>query len=199
MPSAVNQEWLSQYIKTETVLTPFHVDSMFLMTGRGEGNIDIEVEKSRWAEDILPGLGFGVWKTYEIPVSNEAALGKVDDYIAQAVKNFYTGDWKDSLARSRDAIQALQPYLEKHGNPVYTDKKGPSDQKFTEMVASFSNLASSMYDFQAKTFSLLSAGAHPESPGMMVERADAELGLTIAMACRRYVGARIAETSTKQA
>ncbi len=186
----VYENWFAQHVRTEIIQVPFFIDSLNLMTGRGEGNMDIEVDKSRWAEDILPDLGFGVWKTYEIPVSDLAALGKVDEYVEQAAKNFNTGDWKDSLARSRDAVQALEPYLRKYGNPVYDDKKGTAAEKFADMTASFSNLTSSMYDFQAKVFSLLSAGAHPESSGATVERADAELGLSVVMACRRYVGAR---------
>ena len=189
--AAVNQSWLPQFVRHEQVEMPFNIDNLYVFTGRGENNMDIEVDKSRWAEEVLPILGYGVWKTYEIPVSDQAALGKVDEYIEQAAKQFSIGEWKTSLARSRDAIQALAPYLQKYGNPVYTDKKGPADQKFTEVADSFGKLSSSMYDFQSKVFSLLSAGSHPEAEGTAVERADAELGLTLAMACRRYVGSRM--------
>ncbi len=189
--TALSQKSLPDFIRHEQVEVPFNVDNLYVLTGRGENNMDIEVDKSGWAEDILPILGYGVWKTYEIPFSDQATLGKVDEYIEQAAKQFSIGEWKTSLSRSRDAIQALVPYLQKYGNPVYTDKKGPADQKFTDVTDSFGKLSSSMYDFQSKVFSLLSAGSHPEAEGTAVERPDAELGLTLAMACRRYVGSRM--------
>jgi hypothetical protein len=178
--------------RVEQIEVPFSIDSMNVSTGRGENSMDIEVEKSRWAEEVLPVLGYGVWKTYEIPISDLPALGKVDEYIEQAAKQFEIGEWKASLARSRDAVQTLEPYLKKYGNPVYSDRKGgPSEQKFGDLTDAFSKLASTMYEFQSKVFGLLSAGSHPEADGTTVERADAELGLTVAMACRRYVGSRM--------
>jgi hypothetical protein len=97
------------------------------------------------------------------------------------------------MGRSRDAIQGLEPYLQEYGNKAYTDRKGTAKEKFGELVTSFFDLAGSMHNFQSKLFSILSAGAHPEPPGTSVERADAEFGLTVAMACRRYVGVRLLE------
>src|SRR2546425_3266676 len=148
--------------RVEPVEVPFNIDNLYVLTGHGEGNMDIEVEKSRWAEEVLPVLGYGVWKTYEIPVSDLPALARVDEYIEQAAKQFEIGEWKTSLARSRDAVQALEPYLKKYGNPVYTDRKGPAEQKIGDLTEAFTKLAASMHDFQSKAFSLLSAGSHPE-------------------------------------
>ena len=188
----VPMEALAKYVRNEKVAVPFRIDRLFPQTSRGETQT-IEVEKSKWVEEILPALGFGAWKVYELPVSEEAALGKVDEYVDQAARHFNAGDWKDSMGRSRDAVQALEPYLKKHANEAYSDRKGDADAKVAALVASFSGLASSMLDFQAKLFSLLSAGSHPLPPGTTVERPDAEFGLSVAMACRRYVGARMRE------
>ena len=188
----VTKAALTKAMRKESLVMPFYIDRLYATVGP-QGISDLEVQKSQWVEEILPGLGFGAWKVYEIPASDIPALEKVDDYVENAAKHFNAGDWKDSMARSRDAVQALEPYLRKYANEAYSDKKGSADEKTAALVASFSGLASSMLDFQSKVFSVLSAGSHPLPAGTTVERPDAEFGLTVAMACRRYVGQRMRE------
>jgi len=186
-------EQLELYASSSDLPVPFHIDRLIPATVRGQIQL-IEIDKSKWVEEILPGLGFGAWKIYEIPVSEAADLGKVNEYIDQAAKHLNAGDWKDSLARSRDAVQALEPFLKKYANNAYADKgHGTADEKMARLVTSFSGLASSMLDFQSKVFGLLSAGSHPLPAGTTIERPDAEFGLTVAMACLRYVGTRMSE------
>ncbi len=186
-------EDLRTYANYADLAIPFQIDRLIPATARGQ-NQPIEIDKSRWVEEILPALGFGAWRTYELPVSDDAALGKVNEYVDQAAKHLNTGDWKDSLSRSRDAVQALEPYLRKYANDAYSDKRhGSADSKMAELVASFMGLASGMLDFQSKVFGILSAGSHPLPPSTTIERPDAEFGLTVAMACLRYVGTRMRE------
>jgi len=186
-------EDLEKYAGSSDIAVPFHVDRLIPATARGQ-NQAIEIDKSKWVEEILPGIGFGAWKIYELPVSEEAILGKANEYVDQAARHLNAGDWKDSMSRSRDAVQALEPFLKKYANNAYSDKgHGTAEEKMAKLVASFSGLASSMLDFQSKVFGLLSAGSHPLPPGTTIERPDAEFGLTVAMACLRYVGARMRE------
>jgi hypothetical protein len=182
-------------VAKERVTFPFDVGRLLLTEPRTGNLQDIEVEKSRWVEEILPGLGYGDWTVYELPIppKEETNLGKADQHIDEAVVQFNHGNWRGSMGRSRDAIEALKPYLKERAGEAYSDQRGAAGEKFEKLIASFSNLTKSMYDFQSKLFSLLSAGTHPEPIGASVERTDAEFGLAVAMACRRYVGVRLLE------
>lgn len=186
-------ENLQKYVEPAEIAVPFHIDRLIPFTARGQTQA-IEIDKSKWVEEILPALGFGAWKIYELPISDDPTLGKVNEYVDQAAKHLNAGDWKDSMSRSRDAIQALEPFLKKYANEAYSDRKhGTAEEKMTELVVSFMGLTSAMFDFQSKLFGILSAGSHPLPPGTTIERPDAEFGLTVAMACLRYVGTRMRE------
>lgn len=191
----VDTHTLKASVLASDVAEPFQIDRLTLSTADGTVQ-KITIEKSKWSEEILGSLGHGRWKLYEVPLTEGPELAEVDRYIAGAHGNFLTGDWKDCVGRSRDAIQALEPYLKRWINPVYSDKKGgQAEQKAADLVGSFTELARSMFDFQAKVFSILSAGAHPEGVGATVERGDAELALSLAMTCRRYVGLRMLQAT----
>ena len=178
----------------ESINVPFTVQSLPLTEGRSGTAKNIEIEKSKWAEDILPALGYGSWRVYEIPLTEVSRVSEIDDELDAAVKQFNDGDWRGSLSKSRVVVEAIRPYVQKYANPVYTDDKGGStEKKLDEFTTSFSELAEKMMSFQSKVFKILSAGSHKLPEGATIERPDAEFGLTVAMACRRYVGVRMLE------
>lgn len=155
----------------------------------------IEVEKSRWAEEILPGLGWGMWRTVEIPLAAlQSDLGKVDDWLHEAEKQLHLADWPASLTASRRAVEAMKPYFEKYINPVHTQQRGPAAaMKATDLTDAIEAWAKSAMGVSEAARKLLHAGAHDVPSGATLERADAELGLMFAVALRRYVGLRMRE------
>src|SRR2546427_4733334 len=125
-------EQLESYVGSSDIAVPFQIDRLIPATARGQNQL-IEIDKSKWVEEILPALGFGAWKIYELPLTEEATLGKVNEYIDQAAKHLNAGDWKDSLSRSRDAVQAVEPFLRKYANDAYSDKgHGTADEKMAK-------------------------------------------------------------------
>lgn len=153
----------------------------------------IEVEKSKWVEEILPGLGWGTWKVFEIPFSDaKGNMAEIDELLNDAQKQFGLGNWADCLTASRKAVEGLQPYAKEFVNQVHSDDRGgTATEKMHELEKEFQNLATSMLNFQASVRKMLAAGAHKPPQGSSVERADAELGLMIVVALRRYVGLRM--------
>jgi len=153
----------------------------------------IDIEKSKWVEDILPRLGWGSWRTIEIPFSGALdGLTKIDEVLSEAQKQYGLGNWADCLTACRKAVEELQPYAKEFVNLVHSDDKGgPAPEKIEELVQEFQNLSKSMMEFQAGVRKMLAAGAHKLPPGMTFDRADAELGLLLTVALRRYVGLRM--------
>ena len=153
----------------------------------------IEVEKSKWVDDILPRLGWGSWRTIEIPFSaDQAGLTKIDEILVEAQKQYGLGNWADCLTAFRRAVEELRPYAKDFVNLAHTDEKGgTAPEKIEELTQEFENLSKSMIEFQAGVRKMLAAGAHKLPPGAALERADAELGLLLAIALRRYVGLRM--------
>jgi hypothetical protein len=71
----------------------------------------LAVEKSRWIEKILPDLGFGRWMIYEVPIENFDGAAQVDVYLENAVRQFLAGEYKLSVAASRDVVETLEREL----------------------------------------------------------------------------------------
>ncbi len=172
---------------------PFHIGRLHVTDSSGT-QLPIKVAKSRWAEEILPGLGLGVSKVIEIPLAGvEDSLKETDKLLDEAHRKFFDGDWTGSLTSSRKAMETLQPVVKAHINPAHADKaKGISaEQKADDLALSFEELAKAMLEYQGAVRGLLHAGAHQPVPGATLERADAELGLMLALSVRRYVGVRM--------
>jgi hypothetical protein len=154
------------------------------------GNRPYLVEPSRWSE-VLGELGYATTRIYEIPVSTEPETSVADEYIQSATTHFNRGDWRESLAASRNAVQALKRSLEATANPVNDWKENTAPEKTAELVAAFDGLVKSMTEYQGKLLTLMSAGSHPVKAGTSIERAEAEFALVTAYACRQYVGRRM--------
>jgi len=159
----------------------------------------IEIEKSKWVEEILPRMGWGSWKTFEIPLLETSdGLGKIDDLLNEAQKQYGMGNWADCLTACRKAVEELQPYAKEFVNPAHSDEKGgPAPQKIEELGEEFKDLGRSMLEFQSKVRKMLAAGAHKLPPGTTLERADAEFGLLLVVALRRYVGLRMSNAKPR--
>jgi hypothetical protein len=154
----------------------------------------LTVERSKWVEKLLPGLGFGNWMIYEVPVENFESSAQVDVYLRNAVKQFLSGEYKLSIAASRDVVETLERELGGNANSAFGDRFGSADKKIRKVTDAFGDLAQAMLAYQAAVKSLLAAGAHPERPEELVERPDAEMALSVALALRRYVGMRLRTT-----
>jgi hypothetical protein len=157
------------------------------------GHQELEVEKSKWVEEILPGLGWGSWRIFEVPISNtQDNLSDIDSLIVDAQRQFNLGNWPASLTASRRTVEALKPLFQEKVNPAHSDEKGgDASAKASNLSEDFEELSKAMLKYQASVRSLMAAGAHKPSTGATLERADAELGLMLAIGLRRYVGLRM--------
>lgn len=174
-------------------LSPFVVGDLPVVA-HDTGSPILEIEKGRWIERVLPGLGFGRWMLYEVPLENFEGVAQVDVYLSNAMKQFLAGEYKLSIAASRDVVETLERELGANANPAFGDRFGSADKKFRKVTDSFTELTQSMLAYQSATKSLLAAGAHPERPDELIERPDAEMALWVALSLRRYVGMRLRST-----
>jgi hypothetical protein len=149
------------------------------------------IERSKWVEKLLPGLGFGNWMIYEVPVENFEGSAQVDVYLRNAVKQFLTGEYKLSITASRDVVETLERALGANSNLAFGNRFGSADEKARKVTGAYGDLVQAMLVYQGAVKSLLAAGAHPERPDELVERPDAEMALSVALALRRYVGMRL--------
>jgi hypothetical protein len=180
-------------VSLDQVGVPFHVNRLHLTDRSGTQQL-IKIAHSRWAEDILPGLGWGVSKVIELPLTGvEDSLKETDKLLDEAHRKFFEGDWTGSLTASRKAMETLQPIVRSHINPGHADKGAgvSAEQKADDLTQSFEDLAKAMVGYQRAVRGVLHAGAHQPIPGATLERADAELGLMLALSVRRYVGVRM--------
>ena len=177
----------------ELLRVPFVANSVEVAPQDRRGLV-LEVERSKWVEEILPDLGVGRFMVYEVPLENFEGVEQVDTYLRNAVRQYLAHEWKLSMAASRDVVESLERELQASASPVYTDKFGTAAEKVKDVREAYGKLVTAMLDFQAATKSLFAAGAHPERPEEFVERPDAELALNIAFSIRRYVGMRLRAT-----
>lgn len=165
---------------------------------RDSQSIVLDVPRDQWADDILPVLGLGRWKIYEVPVTDSKPLAEVDAHIDAAMRHFDRGEWRSCVASARDAIQHSESHLSTAAKTHFSIKESngtitEAGPKVEEIVARYADLVSAMLAFQGKVFTLFSAGDHPQPANVGLERPDAEFALSIALDCRRYVGARFAQ------
>lgn len=174
-------------------LSPFVADELWVVSHDSNSH-RLTIDRSRWVEKILPGLGFGNWMVYEVPVENFEGSAQVDVYLHNAVKQFLSGEYKLSIAASRDVVETLERELGGNANPAFGDRFGSADKKMRKVADAYGQLTEAMLGFQSALKSLLAAGAHPERPDEYVERPDAEMALWVALSLRRYVGMRLRTT-----
>jgi hypothetical protein len=174
-------------------LLPFSTEDLEVVSHDERSSV-LSIERSKWVEKLLPGLGFGNWMIYEVPVENFESSAQVDVYLRNAVKQFLSGEYKLSIAASRDVVETLERELGGNANSAFGDRFGSADKKIRKVTDAFGDLAQAMLAYQAAVKSLLAAGAHPERPEELVERPDAEMALSVALALRRYVGMRLRTT-----
>ncbi len=171
-------------------LVPFNTEDLEVVS-HDERMHTLTIERSKWVEKLLPGLGYGNWLIYEVPVENFENSAQVDVYLRNAVKQFLSGEYKLSIAASRDVVETLERELGANSNSAFGDRFGSAEKKARKMTDAFGDLVQAMLAYQGSVKSLLAAGAHPERPDELVERPDAEMALSIALALRRYVGLRL--------
>lgn len=174
-------------------LVPFVVDDVRVVPHDSTAS-RLEIEKSRWIERILPGLGVGKWMLYEIPVEYFEGSAQVDTYLNNAVRQFVAGEWKLAMAAARDVVESLERELSAEANPAFGDRYGSPGKKTREVAESYRDLVEAMLAYQAALKSLLAAGSHPERPEELVERPEAEMAVWTALALRRYVGMRLRQS-----
>lgn len=175
---------------TIPVVTLFAADQIWVYKQDWNDTI-LEIERSKWVDEVLPGLGVGSWMVYEVPMENFEGVAQVDAYLDNAWRQFVSHEWKLSMAACRDVVESLERELGATANSAYRDRYGNAEKKMRSLVQRYQELIGSMLEFQSSVKSLLAAGAHPERPEELVERPDAELALMIALALRRYVGMRL--------
>jgi hypothetical protein len=171
-------------------LGPFVTEDLPVVT-HDTGSHILEIEKSKWVEKLLPGLGFGGWMIYEVPVENFDGSAQADVYLQNAIRQFLAGEYKLSVAASRDVVETLERELGANANPAFGDRFGSAEKKLRKVTDSFAELVQAILSYESAIKSLLAAGAHPERPDEHVERPDAELALWVALSLRRYVGMRL--------
>lgn len=174
-------------------VVPFVADRVWV-TPMTTTDHELPIERSRWVEKILPQLGFGSWLVYEVPLENFDGVAQVDTYLANALKQFASGEWKLSMAASRDVVETLERELEANANPAFGDRYGSAEKKIRAVTDAYRDLVEAMLSYQASVKSLLAAGSHPERPEELVDRPDAEMALWVALSLRRYVGMRLRAT-----
>lgn len=171
-------------------LHPFLLDNI-VVSALGANSRVLEIERSAWINRILPKLGAGNWAIYEIPRENFEGSALADKYLQNAYRQFLSGEYKLSMAASRDVVETLERELGASANPAFSDRFGKADRKMRRVVETFGELINASLEYQASLKSLLAAGAHPEKEDQLVDRPDAEMALYTALALRRYVGMRI--------
>lgn len=183
-----------QPVNDTPYLVPFVADDVPVLKHDANDRV-LEVERSRWVDKILPGLGAGQWAIYEVPLENFEGSALADTYLANAYRQFASGEWKLCVAAARDVVETLERELQANANPAFGDRYGgTTDKKMRRLVEAFDEMVRSILEYEAAVKSLLAAGAHPERPEQLVERPDAEVALQIALSLRRYVGLRLRDT-----
>ena len=178
-----DNDWLGGYACTGLYFS----DSRGSMTQQ-----QFVVPKSRWIEDILPGLGWGVSRIVEIPMLRTGVkMQEADDLLEESERKFSLGDWAGSLTAARKTVEALEPVVKESINAAHTWKDRTAADKAADLVAKHKSWAEATMQYQGAVRSILNAGAHKPVPGATLERADAELGLMLALGLRRYVGLRV--------
>jgi hypothetical protein len=130
-------------------------------------------------------------------------LQNADKHLGEAQHHFDTGEWRAAVSSSRIVLQELQPLLKVNVSDAFGDgpsAKNPSTatEKLDGLMLAYQNLAEAMRKFQAESFGVLSSGAHPLPADARLERPDAEFALSLALACRRYVGLRMPASSAEK-
>lgn len=180
--------------KVEQIAEPFLGQGVPVWR-RDAQSIVLDVPRDQWADEVLPILGLGRWQIYELPAAESKPLSEVDSHIEAATRHFDRGEWRSCVASARDAIQHSESHLSAAAGKRFsiTESGGvvtDAGPKVEEIVKKYGELVTAMLAFQGKIFGLLSAGDHPQPPGVVLERPDAEFALSLALDCRRYVGAR---------
>ena len=175
------------------VAQPFLINRLYFSDSRGSmTQQQFVVPKSRWIEDILPGLGWGVSRIVEIPMLRTGVkMQEADDLLGESERKFSLGDWAGSLTAARKTVEALEPVVKESINAAHTWKDRTAADKAADLVAKHKSWAEATMQYQGAVRSILNAGAHKPVPGATLERADAELGLMLALGLRRYVGLRM--------
>jgi len=177
------------------VWLPFVANRIVVYSSKGRG-LPPEIPESKWVNEILPALGAGEWLLYEIPLENFEGSALADEYLRNAWNQFRTGDWKLCVAACRDVVESLKPELVAATNPVFSDTRATAPTKMRNLTGAFGDLIEALSEYQRSVQSLLAAGAHPEKPDQVIDRADAELALHLALSLRQYIGLRLKATKT---
>lgn len=192
----VDYSMLSESLRADQAAIPFHVNRLHLSDSRGQTQ-EIVIPKSRWVEDVLPGLGWSASKIVEIPLLGLGTeLREADELLGDAENRFYLGDWAGSLTATRRTVEALEPIIKENMNPAHTWKETSAADKASDLVDRHIAWAKATLEYQSAVRAILHAGAHKPIPGATLERADAELGLMLALGLRRYVGLRMSAKPT---
>lgn len=171
---------------------PFQVNRLYFSDSRGQMQQQVVVPKSRWIEGVLPELGWGVSRIVEIPMLGTAGkMEEADMLLDESERAFYLGDWAGSLTAARKTVEALEPLVKESINDAHTWKDRTAADKAADLVEKHKSWAEATMQYQGAVRSILHAGAHKPVPGATLERADAELGLMLALGLRRYVGLRM--------
>ncbi len=172
---------------------PFLINRLYFSVSRGQTTQQqVVVPKSRWVEDILPELGWGVSRIVEIPLPRTGVkMQEADGLLEESERKFTLGDWAGSLTAARKTVETLEPVVKESLNAAHTWKDRTAADKAADLVEKHKAWAEATMQYQGAVRSILNAGAHRPLPGATLDRADAELGLMLALGLRRYVGLRM--------
>jgi hypothetical protein len=106
-----------------------------------------EIERSKWVDEILPGLGVGSWVVYEIPTVAFEGAAQVDEYVRNAVTQFNHHEWKLCVAACRDVVEALEPEVTAQVNTAFGGRGGSAPKKSRALMDGYANLLEAMQSF----------------------------------------------------
>lgn len=156
--------------------------------GRRHSRGSVEIAQSDWLE-ILDGVRFANYRVFELAAHPDGSAVKADEFLDKARKQFALGHWKESLAESRSTLESLRDDVHVVRASVLKDRKQDADEKLAAFWKAWDEFTESYLRIDGAARGLLSAGSHAPREGA-VGPAEAELGLTVALAFRQYVGRR---------
>lgn len=181
--------WLQIYFQIglyeEVTLNDGSVRSFMVGTETALGQIQFEIEQSRWVNSILPKLGHLSYKLIEIPLASQvlpAEYGASLAELEEARKYFDLGDYDKAVAHCRSAID---PFKQIKTRELREFVESKSELEWINTVVDstgdwLDKILKATSGFASKTHHLPSVGHFG--------RTDAEILMMITTAIIAYVG-----------
>lgn len=181
--------WLDVYIQTglyREVSFNDGTDRSFMTgTETSFGQLQFEVEQSKWINSILPTIGHGCYKLIELPLANSIIPKEYSNSLVEleeARKYFIGGDYDKAVAHCRTAIDPFKPLK---AGEVREFIKSRSELNWANTVI---DATEEWLNKMLKATSAFTSKAHHIPSIGHFGRADAEIILMVTTAIVAYIG-----------